>query len=76
MALVPLVPTSHESLTPREGEVLTWVARGGSASEIGEILHISKRTVDEHVQRAVRKLGATNRANAVAIAIRDGLIDG
>ena len=75
MVLVPSAPTRRDILTPREREVLAWVARGKSASEIGEILHITKRTVDEHVQTAVRKLGATNRANAVAIAIRDGIIE-
>jgi LuxR family quorum sensing-dependent transcriptional regulator len=51
------------------------VARGKSAWEIGEILLISKRTVDEHVKTAVRKIGASNRTHAVAIAIRDRLID-
>jgi LuxR family quorum sensing-dependent transcriptional regulator len=61
-------------LTPRENEVLRWVAKGKSAREIGEILAITKRTVDEHVQTAIRKLGAMNRTNAVAIALRDGLI--
>ncbi len=62
-------------MTPREREVLAWVARGKSAWEIGEILDITKRTVDEHVQTAVRKLGAINRAHAVALAIRDDVID-
>lgn len=62
------------SLTAREMEVLTWVARGKSAWEIGEILHIAKRTMDEHVQTAVRKMGAVNRAHAVALAIRDRII--
>jgi len=62
------------SLTAREAEVLTWVARGKSAWEVGEILHIAKRTVDEHVQTAVRKLGAVNRTHAVAIAVRDSII--
>ena len=61
-------------LTPREREVLTWVAHGKSAWEIGEILKIAKRTVDEHAQTACQKLGAANRAQAVAIAVRDGLI--
>ena len=55
--------------------MLTWVARGKSAWEIGEILDITKRTVDEHVHTAVRKIGAANRAHAVAIAVRDRLID-
>jgi DNA-binding CsgD family transcriptional regulator len=55
-------------LTPREREVLAWVAQGKSAWEIGEILDIAKRTVDEHAQTAGRKLGAVNRTHAVAIA--------
>jgi DNA-binding CsgD family transcriptional regulator len=62
------------SLTTREVEVLTWVAQGKSAWEIGEILDIAKRTVDEHVQTAVRKIGAANRVHAVALAIRDRII--
>jgi LuxR family quorum sensing-dependent transcriptional regulator len=62
------------SLTVREIEVMGWVARGKSAWEIGEILHIAKRTVDEHVQTSVRKMGAVNRTHAVALAIRDRII--
>jgi DNA-binding CsgD family transcriptional regulator len=68
-------PTTTHSLTPREVEVLTWAARGKSAWEIGEILHIAKRTVDEHVQTAVRKLGAANRTQAVAIALLNRIIE-
>jgi LuxR family quorum sensing-dependent transcriptional regulator len=70
-------PSEREKpgLTAREREVLTWVASGKSAWEIGEILRISKRTVDEHAQTAYRKLGAGNRAHAVAIALRDGMIE-
>ena len=67
-------PPATHSLTPREREVLTWAARGKSAWEIGEILHISKRTVDERVQTAVRKLGAANRTQAVAIAVLKHII--
>ena len=63
------------TLTARELEALTWVARGKSAWEISEILQISKRTVDEHVQRATRKLGAANRTQAAAIAVRARIID-
>ncbi len=63
-----------DTLTARENEVLEWVARGKSAREIGEILQITKRTVDAHVHSAVRKIGATNRVNAVAIGIRDRII--
>jgi LuxR family quorum sensing-dependent transcriptional regulator len=61
-------------LTVREIEVLEWVARGKSAWEVGEILNITKRTVDEHVQSAVRKIGAANRTHAVAVAVRDRVI--
>jgi LuxR family quorum sensing-dependent transcriptional regulator len=61
-------------LTQREREVLTWAAKGKSAWEIGEILDIAKRTVDEHVQQTFRKLGAVNRTQAVAIALRNHLI--
>lgn len=66
--------TTSPCLTSRQIEVLEWVARGKSAWEIGEILNITKRTVDEHVRSSVRKTGAANRTNAVAIAIRDGII--
>jgi LuxR family transcriptional regulator, quorum-sensing system regulator BjaR1 len=54
---------------------LAWVAQGKSAWEIGEILDITKRTVDEHAHTAVRKLGAVNRTHAVAIAVRERIID-
>jgi len=64
-----------DSLTAREIEVLGWAARGKSAREIAEILQITKRTVDAHVHSAIGKIDAVNRNNAVAIAIRDRLID-
>lgn len=62
-------------LTQREHQVLKLVAAGLPAHEIAEQLSISKRTVDEHVKQAIHKLGALNRANAVAIAVRDGHIE-
>jgi len=75
--MVPRISRRHATkiaLTARETEVLRWVANGKSAIEIGGILKIAKRTVDEHVQTAVRKLGASNRTHAVALALRDGVI--
>ena len=73
--LAPAPATAPEhSLTQREREVLYWAAQGKSAWEIGEILHIRKRTVDEHSQKATRKLGAANRTQAVATALRERLI--
>jgi DNA-binding CsgD family transcriptional regulator len=68
------VPTGSHSLTPREREVLGWVAQGKSTSAISKILGIASRTVDEHVKSAGRKLDAENRTHAVAIALREGLI--
>jgi LuxR family quorum sensing-dependent transcriptional regulator len=73
-----LVGASGETrrpLTPREREVLKWTAHGKSAWEVGEILHIAQRTVEEHMATAGRKLGAANKTHAVAIAIRRKLIE-
>lgn len=69
------MPFAKPDLTPREREVLTWVAMGKSAWEIGEILGIAKRTADEHAHQAALKLGAANRTQAVVIAIRNRLVD-
>jgi LuxR family quorum sensing-dependent transcriptional regulator len=62
-------------LTSREREVLAWAAQGKSAWEIGKILHIAKRTVDEHTQIAARKLGAANKTQAVALALLRHMIE-
>jgi DNA-binding CsgD family transcriptional regulator len=53
----------------------TLATQGKSAWEIGEILCVAKRVVDEHAQTAIRKLGAANRTQAVAIAIRHRLFE-
>jgi DNA-binding CsgD family transcriptional regulator len=67
--------TKPPPITPREKEVLSWTAAGKSAWEIGEILGIAKRTVDAHAQTAMRKLGAVNRVQTVALAIRGRIIE-
>jgi LuxR family transcriptional regulator, quorum-sensing system regulator BjaR1 len=69
------LPDRKSPLTAREREVLAWAAKGKSASQISQALKISKRTVDEHTQTAARKLGAANRTQAVAIALRDRIIE-
>ncbi len=61
-------------LSERELEILTWIAHGKTAWEIGEILGISSRTVNTHAQAAFQKLGAVNRSQAIAIALRERLI--
>ena len=57
-------------LTGREAEVLLWISRGKSNREIGEILHISPRTVNKHLEQVFVKLGVENRASAAARAVR------
>lgn len=68
-------PQKTPLITQREREVLEWAAKGKTAQEIGELLGIRKRTVEEHLQSAQRKLGAVNRTQTVVIALRDGAID-
>jgi DNA-binding NarL/FixJ family response regulator len=58
------------SLTSRESEVLLWISRGKANREIGEILAISPRTVNKHLEQIYVKLGVENRASAAARAIR------
>jgi DNA-binding CsgD family transcriptional regulator len=62
------------ALSARETEVLEWVKEGKSAWEASVILGISERTVRFHVANIMRKLGASNRAQAVAIALQLGLV--
>jgi DNA-binding NarL/FixJ family response regulator len=61
-------------LTQRERDVLRLLADGLSNDEIGRRLFISGETVRTHVRKAMDKLGADTRTQAVAVALRDGLI--
>jgi DNA-binding NarL/FixJ family response regulator len=65
---------SVETLSPREGEVLRHVAAGLTNKAIALRLGISEHTVKFHLGSAMSKLGAASRAEAVAVAIRRGLI--
>jgi DNA-binding NarL/FixJ family response regulator len=65
---------SDESLTPREIEVLEQVAGGNRNKDIGERLFISEETVKVHVKHIMDKLGAKDRTQAIAIAVRRGII--
>ena len=69
-----LVTRSPERLTEREREVLRLVARGQSNKEIAAKLRISERTAKFHVTAILNKLGAENRAQAVAIAAQRRLV--
>jgi DNA-binding NarL/FixJ family response regulator len=63
-----------EPLTPRELEVLALMGKGASNNEIAATLDITPRTTKVHVQNILGKLGATNRTEAVSIAVRQKLI--
>lgn len=58
----------HFSLTQRESEVLLWLAKGKSNRDIGEILGLSARTVNKHLEQIYVKLGVENRASAAVKA--------
>jgi two-component system nitrate/nitrite response regulator NarL len=62
-------------LTPREREILNLTADGCSAPEIGRRLYLSTTTVKTHLQHLYEKLGVSDRAAAVASAMRRGLIE-
>ena len=64
----------RKSLSQREREVLRMLAEGGSYAEIGSMLHLSPDTVRAHAQRAMTKLGARTRTQAVAVALREAMI--
>ena len=57
-------------LTSREADVLIWIAAGKSNRDIGEILDISARTVNKHLEQIFVKLGVENRASAAAMAVQ------
>jgi DNA-binding NarL/FixJ family response regulator len=71
----PSVPrTGLELLSGREWEILKLLATGYICSEIGEMLHITVQTINTHIKNTHHKLQVRNRAQAVSLACRSGLI--
>jgi DNA-binding CsgD family transcriptional regulator len=64
----------HPELSPRELQVLRRLAAGNSNKEIGDMLQITEHTVKAHVKAILLKLGAVGRTEAIAIAMKRGLI--
>jgi PAS domain S-box-containing protein len=67
-------PSALFDLSQREKEILNWVMQGKSSWDISTIINISESTVKFHINNLMKKLGAVNRAHAVAIAMREDLI--
>jgi DNA-binding NarL/FixJ family response regulator len=67
---------SHHSvsLTDREREALTWVARGKSSTDIAVLMDVSERTVNFHINNVIRKLGVATRVQAAIQCALLGLI--
>ncbi|MET0250848.1 MAG: DNA-binding response regulator [Novosphingobium sp.] len=57
-------------LTPREADVLLWTAHGKSNKDMSDILNISARTVNKHLEQVFSKIGVENRASAASVATR------
>ena len=61
--------SSELGLTTREGEVLSWLSKGKTNRDIAQILGLSPRTVDKHLEQIYSKLGVENRTAAAAVAV-------
>lgn len=62
---------ARAALTPREAEVLSWIAKGKTNRDVGDILGMSPRTVNKHLEHVYEKLGVETRAAAAALASRE-----
>ena len=67
--------SDRPTLTARETEVLRLLAEGRTAARIGDELHLSEATVKTHLNNLYEKLGVSDRAAAVATAMRWGLLE-
>lgn len=66
--------TQPANLSPRQLEVLMWIAKGKTSRDIGQIMNISEKTVNAHTATVLERLHASNRAHAVACAIDLGIL--
>jgi len=66
---------NRPKLSSQETECLQWVAKGKTSWEIGQIMNIADPTVVFHLKNVMKKLGAVNRHQALAVAMRMGIVD-
>jgi DNA-binding NarL/FixJ family response regulator len=71
----PAVGGGHDSLTPRETEIVKLIAEAHSSKEIAELLVISPKTVERHRANLLKKLGMGDRVELTRYAIRRGLVE-
>jgi DNA-binding CsgD family transcriptional regulator len=72
---LPAGRLASAALTPRETEVLSWLAKGKTNRDIGEILKMSPRTVSKHLEHIFEKLGVETRSAAAAMASAQESVD-
>lgn len=76
LAALPEKPDGYpDGITPREGDVLKLLVLGYTNAEIGDELHLSRRTIETHRSSVQHKTGCVTRADLVRYAARNGLID-
>jgi two-component system nitrate/nitrite response regulator NarL len=68
-------PADRERLSPREREILGFLAKGASNKEIARELEVAESTVKIHVQHILRKLNLTSRVQAAVYAVESGLTE-
>jgi len=73
--LTPSTKSRASTLTPRETEVLRYIARGLSKKEIAVVMHVSVKTVEAHSMHLMTKLDIHDRVDLVRFAIREGLAE-
>lgn len=69
------VKPTMQNLTPRELEVLTYIAKGLSKKEIANLMHLSVKTVENHTANVMSRLDIHDRVQLTRLAIREGLIE-
>jgi len=73
--ILPLATTEYAPLTPRETQILRWIAGGASNKQVAREHGITVNTVERHVANIYAKTGVQGRAEAALLALRLGLFD-